>query len=137
MEFITDNVLLIGLALGSGAMLLWPLLSRGAGGVANVSPNEAVLLMNRSNAIVLDVRDDAEFAAGHITDAKHIPLAKLAERIKELEKFKGKPILVHCQGGVRSSKACDILRKNEFTKLHNLQGGLNAWVAAKLPVVKD
>lgn len=137
MEFITDNVLLIGLALGSGAMLLWPLLSRGAGGVANVSPNEAVLLMNRSNAIVLDVRDDAEFAAGHITDAKHIPLAKLAVRIKDLEKFKGKPILVHCQGGVRSSKACDILRKNEFTKLHNLQGGLNAWVAAKLPVVKD
>lgn len=137
MEFITDNVLLIGLALGSGVMLLWPLLSRGAGGVANVSPNEAVLLMNRSNAIVLDVRDDAEFAAGHITDAKHIPLAKLAERIKELERFKDKPILVHCQGGVRSAKACDILRKNEFTKLHNLQGGLNAWVAAKLPVVKD
>lgn len=137
MEFITDNVLLIGLALGSGVMLLWPLLSRGAGGVANVSPNEAVLLMNRSNAIVLDVRDDAEFTAGHITDARHIPLAKLAERIKELEKFKDKPILVHCQGGVRSSKACDILRKNEFTKLHNLQGGLNAWVAAKLPVVKD
>lgn len=137
MEFITDNVLLIGLALGSGVMLLWPLLSRGAGGVANVSPNEAVLLMNRSNAIVLDVRDDAEFAAGHITDARHIPLAKLAERIKELEKFKDKPILVHCQGGVRSSKACDILRKNEFTKLHNLQGGLNAWIAAKLPVVKD
>ena len=136
MEFITDNVLLIGLALGSGVMLLWPLLNRGAGGVANVSPNEAVLLMNRSNAIVLDVRDDAEFAAGHITDAKHIPLAKLAERIKELEKFKDKPILVHCQGGVRSTKACDILRKNEFTKLHNLQGGLNAWVAAKLPVVK-
>lgn len=137
MEFITDNVLLIGLALGSGMMLLWPLLSRGAGGAADVSPNEAVLLMNRSNAIVLDVRDDAEFSAGHITDARHIPLAKLAERIKELEKFKDKPILVHCQGGVRSTKACDILRKNEFTKLHNLQGGLNAWIAAKLPVTKD
>ncbi len=85
---------------------------------------------------MLDVRDDAEFSAGHIADAKHIPLAKLEERIKELDKYKDKPILVHCQGGVRSTKACSILRKREFTKLHNLQGGLNAWTAAKLPVVK-
>jgi rhodanese-related sulfurtransferase len=136
-EFITNNVLLIGLVLGSGIMLVWPMLTRGSGGVANLDPNEAVLLMNRNNAIVLDVRDDAEFAAGHITDAKHIPLAKLAERIKELDKFKDKPVLVHCQAGVRSTKACDILRKNQFTKLHNLKGGLNAWIAAKLPVVKD
>ena len=136
MEFISNNVLLIGLALGSGIMLIWPMLTGGSGGVPNLEPAEAVLMMNRSNALVLDVRDDAEFAASHIADAKHIPLAKLSERIKELEKYKDKPILVHCQSGVRSTKACSILRKSEFTKLHNLQGGLNAWVAAKLPVVK-
>ncbi len=136
MEFLSNNVLLIGLAIGSGLMLLWPMLNRGAGGVVNVSASEAVLLINRSNAIVLDVRDDAEFAAGHITDARHIPLARLSERIGELEKFKDKPILVNCQAGVRSGKACDILRKHQFTGLHNLQGGLNAWIAAKLPVVK-
>ncbi|CAG0972824.1 thiosulfate sulfurtransferase [Methylophilaceae bacterium] len=137
MEFITTNILLIGLALGSGVMLLWPMLSRRAGGIANLSPNEAVLLINRSNAIVLDVRDDAEFASGHITDARHIPLAQLNDRIKELEKFKDKPILVNCQGGIRSAKACDILRKNEFTQLHNLQGGIAAWTQAKMPVVKS
>lgn len=136
MEFIVDNVLLIGLVIGSGVMLIWPMLSGGSGGVPNLEPSEAVLMMNRSNALVLDVRDDAEFSAGHIADAKHIPLAKLEERIKELEKYKDKPVLVHCQGGVRSTKACSILRKHEFTKLHNLQGGLNAWTAAKLPVVK-
>lgn len=136
MTFIVDNVLLIGLALGSGIMLLWPMLSRTAGGVATVSPNQAVMLINRQNAIVLDVRDDAEFAAGHIADARHIPLAQLKDRIKELEKFKGKPILVNCQGGIRSAKACDILRKQEFTQLHNLEGGMNAWTQAKLPVVK-
>src|SRR5690606_5229435 len=127
-------MLLIGLVIASGGMLLWPLLSRGAGGAASLDPGEAVLLINRSDAIVLDVRDDAEFAAGHISDARHIPLASLGERLKELEKFKGKPILVHCQSGVRSTRACDILRKNEFTNLHNLQGGLSAWIAAKLPV---
>lgn len=136
MKFIFDNALLIGLALGSGIMLIWPMLRGGSAGAANLAPGDAVLLINRSNALVLDVREDAEFASGHITDARHIPLAKLAERIKELEKFKDKPILVNCQGGIRSLKACDILRKQGFTNLHNLQGGLNAWAATKLPVVK-
>ncbi|MDZ4100032.1 MAG: rhodanese-like domain-containing protein [Methylophilaceae bacterium] len=136
MEFISNNVLLIGLALGSGIMLIWPMLTGGSGGVPNLEPAEAVLMMNRNNPLVLDIRDDAEFAASHIADAKHIPLAKLTERIKELEKHKDKSILVYCQNGVRTTKACGILRKNAFSKLHKLQGGLNAWVAAKLPVVK-
>jgi len=135
-KFLVDNVLLIGLAIGSAVMLILPTLKRGASGVANVSPTEAVMLINRSNAVVIDVRDDAEYAAGHITDAKHIPLAQLQDRIKELHKFKDKPLLVHCQGGVRSAKACELLKKNEFTKVHNLEGGLNAWVQAKLPTVK-
>lgn len=137
MKFLSENLLLIGLAVGSGIMLLWPVLKRGAGGVVSLVPNEAVLLINRANAVVLDVRDDAEFAGGHITDARHIPLAQLAERIKEVQKFKDKPILVNCQAGVRSAKACDILRANQFTQVHNLQGGLNAWVQAKLPIVKS
>jgi rhodanese-related sulfurtransferase len=136
-KFLADNVLLIGLAIGSGFMLLWPMLKRGASGVSNLSPTEAVLLMNRSNALVLDVREDTEYAQGHIADAKHIPLAQLGERLKELTRYKEKPVLLHCQGGVRSAKACDLLAKNGFTKLYNLQGGLNAWQQAKLPVVKD
>lgn len=94
------------------------------------------MLINRSGAIVLDVRDDAEFANGHITDAQHIPLAQLAERIKEIQRFKSKPILVNCQAGARSAKACDILLANQFTQVSNLQGGLNAWAQAKLPVIK-
>jgi rhodanese-related sulfurtransferase len=137
LQFLTKNVFLVGLALGSAAMLLWPMLKRTAGGVANLTPNEAVLLINRANAVVLDVRDDTEFAAGHITEAKHIPLAQLDARIGEIRRFKDKPVIVNCQGGVRSSKACDILRKHEFSKLHNLQGGLAAWIQAKLPVVKE
>ena len=136
MKFLTDNIFLIGLAVASGIMLVWPMLKRSASGVANLSPNEAVLLINRSNAVVLDVRDDAEFAAGHITDAKHIPLAQLDTRINEIRRFKDKAILVNCQAGARSSKACDVLRKHEFSKIYNLQGGLNAWEQAKLPVVK-
>lgn len=137
MKFLTQNLLLIGLALGSGLMLIWPLLKRGAGaGVAQASPNEAVLLINRANALVLDVRDDQDFAAGHIADARHIPAAQLEARLGELRRYKDRPLIVNCQGGVRSAKACDVLRKHEFSKVYNLQGGLNAWTQAKLPVVK-
>ena len=135
MEFFKSNILLIGLAIGSGIMLLLPSFKKGAGGVPNLSPAEAVTLINRSNAFVLDVRDEAEFASGHIADATHIPLADLEARIGELKKYQNKPILVNCQKGMRAAKACDILRKAEFTQVNNLQGGLSAWLEAKLPVV--
>jgi rhodanese-related sulfurtransferase len=134
-EFFKSNILLIGLAIGSGFMLLLPSFKKGAGGVPNLSPAEAVTLINRSNAFVLDVRDDAEFASGHIADATHIPLADLVARIGELKKYQNKTILVNCQKGMRSAKACDILRKAEFTQVNNLQGGLTAWLDAKLPIV--
>ena len=136
MEFFKSNILLIGLALGSGMMLLLPMLKKNADGVHNLSPTDAVTLINRSNAVVLDVRDEAEFAGGHIAEAFHIPLANLKDRVVELKKYKNKPILLNCQSGMRSAKACAILRHAEFTHVHNLDGGLLAWVAAKLPVVK-
>ena len=136
MEFFKSNILLIGLALGSGMMLLLPMLKKNADGVPNLSPADAVTLINRSNALVLDVRDDSEFAGGHIAEAFHIPLTSLNDRLAELKKYKNKPILVNCQRGMRSAKACTILHKAEFTQVHNLDGGLLAWVAAKLPVVK-
>jgi rhodanese-related sulfurtransferase len=136
-EFIKDNALLVGLAIGSGIALLLPMLNRGAGGVANLNATEAVVLMNRSKPLILDVRDAAEFAAGHIQGAKHIPVAELLARMKEIEKFKDKPVLVHCQKGMRAKGACSILKAQQFSQLHNLQGGLDAWVEAKMPLVKS
>ncbi len=136
MEFLRHNAIYIGLAIGSGLGLLWPMLNRGASGVANVSPTEAVVLMNRGKPLILDVRNADEFAAGHIQGAKNIPVAELAGRIKEIEKFKAKPVLVHCQKGSRAKAACTILRGAEFTQIHNLQGGLESWIEAKMPVAK-
>ena len=135
-EFIKHNIIFIGLAIGSGFSLLWPMLNRGANGAANINATEAVLLLNRSKPLVLDVRDATEFAAGHIQGAKNIPVADLAGRLKEIEKFKDKPVLVHCQKGMRAKTACGILKAQQFTQLNNLQGGLDAWVEAKLPLVK-
>jgi rhodanese-related sulfurtransferase len=135
-EFVKQNVVYIGLALGSGIALLWPMLNRSSG-VPNVSATEAVLLMNRSKALILDVRDEAEFAAGHIQGAKHMPVADIVNRIKEIEKYKDKPVLVHCQKGMRAKAACSILRAQQFSQLHNLEGGLESWIEAKLPIVKS
>jgi rhodanese-related sulfurtransferase len=136
-EFVKDNAIFIGLAIGSGIALLWPLLNRGADGVVNVSATEAVMLMSRSKPLILDVRDATEFASGHIQGAKNIPIAELAGRMKEIEKFKDKPVLVHCQKGMRAKGACSILKAQQFSQLRNLQGGLDTWVEAKLPLIKD
>ncbi len=136
MEFIKENAMLIGLAVGSGLALIWPMLNKGVSGVPSISPTEAVMLMNRSKPLVLDVRDEAEFLAGHIQGAKHIPVSELAGRIKEIEKYKDKPVLVHCRSGMRAKTACTILQGQQFTKLNQLQGGLESWQEAKLPLVK-
>ena len=135
-DFILANALLVGLAIGSGLMLAWPMLSRMSGTSSSLGPADAVLLINRENALVVDVRDESEYATGHITDARNIPLSQLDARIEELRKFKDKPILVNCQAGMRAAKACGMLKKHGFSKVYNLQGGLNAWQQAKLPVVK-
>jgi rhodanese-related sulfurtransferase len=135
-EFFQNNVLLIGLALGSGVMLLLPLFKKGAGGVPNLSNAEAVTLINRQHAVVLDVRDVAEFETGHLVDAKNIPVAELEKRLQELKKYQNKPVLVHCQRGARGAKACNILRAAEFKEIYHLKDGLDGWVEAKLPLVK-
>ena len=136
-EFVKHNALLIGLAVGSGVALLWPMLNRGASGAANLSAAEAVLMLNRGKPLILDVRDATEFASGHIQGAKNIPIADLPNRLKEIEKFKDKPVLVHCQRGSRAKNAIKVLKAQQFSQLNNLQGGLDAWVEAKLPLVKS
>lgn len=134
-QFIQDNLLLVGLAVVSGAMLLWSFLGGKVSGVTQVDTLEATRLINQ-DALVLDVREDKEFAAGHIPKARHIPLSALASRLGELEKFKSKPIVVNCRSGQRSARACGILKKHGFEKAVNLAGGIMAWESAHLPVEK-
>ncbi|PKO36779.1 MAG: hypothetical protein CVU33_16405 [Betaproteobacteria bacterium HGW-Betaproteobacteria-6] len=85
---------------------------------------------------MVDVREPAEFAAGHLPEARNFPASKLAERIGELEKFKGKPIIVCCASGMRSGKALGEFKKQGFEKPYNLTGGVDAWVGAGYPVKK-
>ena len=130
------NMMLFGAAVATGSMLLWPLLSRPFRPGRDVSAFEAVQLINRQEALVLDVRDVGEFEAGHITNAKHVPERQLAERLKELEKYKGRPLIVTCRSGARSGAAVEILRRNGFAAAVNLRGGLGAWQQAGMPLEK-
>jgi rhodanese-related sulfurtransferase len=135
MDFIRNNIFLILVALVSGGMLLWPLLRKGTGGPW-VTTLEATQLMNRSEAMVIDVRDAAEFGRGHILGAKSYPLPDLERRAAELEKHKAKPLILHCADGNRAGNAIAILRKHGFEKLYNLSGGYGAWQQAGLPTEK-
>jgi len=134
-KFVQENVFLIAIAFVSGGMLLWPAARRSAGGPA-VDTLGATLLINKDDALVLDVRQPAEVAAGKIVNSKNIPLGDLAVRVKDLEKWKSKPVIVVCASGSRSSSAVGVLKKHGFEKVFNLSGGFGAWQQAGLPVEK-
>jgi len=130
------NMLLFGLALASGGMLIWPLISRAARPGSQVGAFEAVQLINRRDAVVLDVRDTGDYAAGHIANARHVPEAQLAERLKELEKHRARPIIVSCRTGSRAPAVSAALRKHGFAEVVALRGGVAAWQQAGLPLEK-
>lgn len=134
MEFIQQNLMWVGLAAASGGMLLWQMVN-GVGG-NNISVNAATLLINRQDALILDVREMAEWSSGHIANARHIALGHLGKHLSEIDKFKEKPVIVVCASGNRSSSACSTLKKAGFQQVFNLAGGVNAWSDAGLPMTK-
>src|SRR5690606_18700627 len=97
-----DNIFIVAIAVISGGALLWPALGpRGK----RVTPLQATQMINRGKSLVLDVRTAEEYAASHLRDAKHIPLADLGKRIGELEKSKNRTVIVVCHAGARADKA--------------------------------
>ncbi|MBD3767238.1 MAG: rhodanese-like domain-containing protein [Gammaproteobacteria bacterium] len=105
-------------------------------GYASIAPEQAVRMMN-DGAFVLDVRSIDEYRGGHLTGAKNLSVADLPTKLDSLEAHKAGPTIVYCESGLRSARACGILRKAGFEQLHNLSGGINAWRGANLPIVKQ
>ena len=132
-QFLQQNWLLVSIAIASGSMLAWTFIGGKLSGIEEADTLKATRLYN-DDALVLDVREDKEYAAGHIPKAKHIPLGQLTGRLKELDKFKDKPVLVTCRSGNRSAHACRILKKAGFQTVYNQAGGIIAWERANLPV---
>jgi len=132
-KFFLDNIWLIGIALLSGGALLWPSLQRRG---QKVTTLQATQLINQGKAVVVDVREPADFAAGHLRDAKNIPAGELSKRMSELDKFKSKAVITVCQTGVRSAKTATQLKKAGFNEVFSLDGGIAAWQAQGLPLAK-
>ena len=131
------NMILFGLAVSSGVMLLWPLVSRPFRQTHEIGALEAVQLINRRDALVLDVRDTGDYQAGHITAARHIPEAQLPDRMKEIHKHKARPVVVVCRAGTRAHAVSNTLRKSGFSEAYALRGGVAAWQQAGLPLEKN
>ncbi len=135
MSFFIENWYLFTLALVSGIALALPALRRAGGG--SLSPQNAVQRINREKAVVIDVREPAEFAAGHITNAKNVPLAQFEERLPQVVKNKALPVILVCATSPRAVRAQVLARKLGYDQAEALAGGLQAWRTAGLPVVKS
>lgn len=135
MSFFIDNWVLIAVAFVSGAMLVWPAVKAG-GRAGTLGVNDAVLLMNREKAVVVDVCEANEFAAGHIIGAKHVPLGELEAKLTATVKNKANPVIFVCASGARSNRAVAVAKKLGYENAQSLSGGMGAWREANLPIEK-
>jgi rhodanese-related sulfurtransferase len=134
-EFAGNHIALVA-ALAIIVFLLTQNLISGFGGKGTVDPPGAIELINREDAVVVDVRPMADFSAGHIVKSINIPMNSFKNQISQLEKHKDKPIIIACRSGAQSSAVCRQLRSEGFEKVYNLQGGILAWQNANLPTTR-
>ena len=133
-EFATNHwLLLLAFALVSG-LLVHNLVS--GGGQGQIDPQRAVELINREDAVVVDIRPVADFSEGHILSALNLPLNGFKKQIGQLKKYQERPIIVSCRSGAQSVQACRDLRREGFGKVYNLRGGILAWQNANLPITR-
>jgi len=134
LTYISNHPLLVGTFVLLLALFIRNETQRGG---RTVSAQQLVDLVNRENALVLDVRDKKEFDSGHIVDAVNIPYSALETRLGELKDHKNLPVVIACKMGQHSGQAGTLLRKNGFEQVSRLTGGVAEWRNQSLPVVKS
>jgi rhodanese-related sulfurtransferase len=133
-NFLIENWMLVAVAAASALALFWPTLIQGAAG--GLVPSEAVLLINREKAVLIDVCEPEEFAQGHAVGSKNIPLAQFEAQLPLVVKNKSMPVILVCQAGSRAARAADQAKKLGYERAQALAGGLKAWREASLPTEK-
>lgn len=132
-DFLTQQWLLASSLLACIVLFLFNE-SRRAG--ASLSPQQAINLVNKEQAVIVDIREAAEFRKGHIVDALNIPFNKLAERKSELSAYKDRPLILVCKMGHTASAAGKLLAGAGFTRVARMSGGMMEWQTMRLPLVK-
>lgn len=133
-EFISNHLILVVLFLVALGLLIRNLMGDfGKGGKA-IDSHEATRLINRENAVILDIRGQAEFNKGHIINAVNIPTSELETRVSELQKYQDRPVIICCQTGMTASPAITILNKSGLSRVLRLRGGIDSWKQEHLPL---
>jgi len=134
-EFAGNNPLLFAGFFGVLGLIIFTEYTRIFSGLKALSPFAATRLLNDGDALIIDVRNEKDFKSGHVLNARHVPLSSMDKYLHELEKHKDKDVVVYCDNGMLAQRAGSRLRKNGFTRLHTIAGGLKEWEKANLPVV--
>lgn len=136
-EFATNHIILVSLLAAITVMLLWNLFGGALSGIKQLSPAEVTRLMNRENAVLLDVRNANEYKNGHILNSINVPDAELATRLESLGKYKDKAVITYCEFGNNSVKVARTLKTAGFEQVYSLKGGIGTWRNASLPLTKE
>jgi len=133
-EFIANHPILVGLFVALLAILLFTENRKGGQGI---STQEATQLINKEDGVVIDLRSESEYKAGHILNAVNIPYTSIQSRLSDFEKYKDKPIILVCKIGQHSRPAGKILMQNNIERVLRLTGGIGEWTASNLPLIKS
>lgn len=135
-EFTGNHPFLVVAFLIVAFLFFWTVLKEQSSQLKTISSDQLTRLVNQQNALVVDTRPAENFQDGRIVNALNIPMSDFDQADKKLAKYKNKPVVIYCQSGRTSVKACQNLEKAGFEQIFNLKGGLNAWVNDKLPLSK-
>lgn len=135
-EFIANHLFLFSLLAGILMLLLWNLFGTVLSGIKEVVPMEATRMLNHEQAVMLDVRPEADYSGGHILNAINIPADKIAGQQDELKKYRGQPVILCCKNGIDSMRVARVIKQSEFEKVYCLKGGLQTWRSAGLPLAR-
>ena len=134
--FESQNLYLVVIALVSGGMLLWPMVRRRAVGGATLSTAQMTMLMNREDAVVIDLREPEAFAGGHVLHARNVPAAQIEARMQDLARLKNRPFVLYDDNGNRAAQSIALFKKHGVERVLTLAGGYAGWRAAGLPIQK-
>ena len=133
-EFSSNHPVLVLALFAILAMLIGGELRQRLSGVNEVGPGEATRMLNHDNAVMIDMRSDKEYHDGHVVNALHVPSP---DNLAALDKYREKPVIVYCNSGNRSVGFCSKLRKQGFSSVYNLRGGILGWQKAELPLSRN
>jgi rhodanese-related sulfurtransferase len=132
-EFSSNHALLVLAFFALLAMLVGSEIRLRLSGVKDIEPAAATRMLNSQNAVLVDMRADKDYQAGHIVNAVHLTAQ---DNLSALEKYRDRPVIVYCNSGQKSIALCSKLRKQNFESVYNLKGGILAWQKADLPLTR-